>query len=547
MAGEAVKDCTRHLWCPCWCPAQDSLHGVPHTSIPAEGFRRIPALAPGRPKANQEVFSRADKQTQTKASCWLQPAPQPDEEAASAPVYISAPVEKRRPIRGDNPGLATASASGKRRFGTSSSRPDKGPQLSSGPQKCRWSGAATETTTVASKRMAPGVSWRASRKPLLPKACGRPVSMAIRQRYFNLFLEECLQLSSAQEAVHTAWTQEQVAYESSPSENSYLLTALNVLRKLRGLVPSAVPGLSRAALYSRLQDYVLSEAQLQVHGYPFPHPLKPGAALLFTVGDKPKKGLRTCCRCGSEFAVSSCGCCVSQELCHYHWGRLHHTLGAGGWESRYTCCFAVWGSRGCQVARQHVRDGRKENLAGFVRTLEKPFAEDAHPGIYALDCEMSYTTHGLELTRVTVVDAEMRVTYDTFVKPDNPIVDYNTMFSGVTEDHLAFTSTRLPDVQAVLLSLFSADTILIGHSLESDLLALKLIHKRVVDTAVLFPHRRGLPFKRSLRNLTACYLSQIIQGSSNGHNSQEDARACMSLVLWKMQEDAKTPGLLPAT
>lgn len=47
-------------------------------------------------------------------------------------------------------------------------------------------------------------------------------------------------------------------------------------------------------------------------------------------------------------------------------------------------------------------------------------------------------------------------------------------FSGVTEADLADTSISLRDVQAVLLSLFSADTILIGHSLESDLLALKV-------------------------------------------------------------------------
>lgn len=48
-------------------------------------------------------------------------------------------------------------------------------------------------------------------------------------------------------------------------------------------------------------------------------------------------------------------------------------------------------------------------------------------------------------------------------------------FSGVTEADLENTSITLRDVQAVLLNMFSADTILIGHSLESDLFALKVI------------------------------------------------------------------------
>lgn len=43
-----------------------------------------------------------------------------------------------------------------------------------------------------------------------------------------------------------------------------------------------------------------------------------------------------------------------------------------------------------------------------------------------VSCPQSYTTYGLELTRVTVVDTDMQVVYDTFVKPDNEVVDYNT-------------------------------------------------------------------------------------------------------------------------
>lgn len=45
----------------------------------------------------------------------------------------------------------------------------------------------------------------------------------------------------------------------------------------------------------------------------------------------------------------------------------------------------------------------------------------------------------------------------------------------MTEEDLENTSITLRDVQAVLLNMFSADTILIGHSLESDLFALKVI------------------------------------------------------------------------
>ena len=46
-------------------------------------------------------------------------------------------------------------------------------------------------------------------------------------------------------------------------------------------------------------------------------------------------------------------------------------------------------------------------------------------------------------------------------------------FSGVVEDDLKNTKTSVRDVQAILLNLFSADTILIGHSFEHSLYALK--------------------------------------------------------------------------
>ncbi|XP_047623495.1 putative exonuclease GOR [Phacochoerus africanus] len=116
-------------------------------------------------------------------------------------------------------------------------------------------------------------------------------------------------------------------------------------------------------------------------------------------------------------------------------------------------------------------------------------------------------------------------------------VSYRSRFSGVVENDLKNTKTSICDVQAILLNLFSADTILIGHSFEHSLYALKLIHTSVVDTTVMFPHRLGLPHKRSLKSLVADYLQRIIQ--DDGHNSSENATACMELVLWKVKDDLK--------
>ncbi|XP_015284803.1 PREDICTED: RNA exonuclease 1 homolog [Gekko japonicus] len=173
---------------------------------------------------------------------------------------------------------------------------------------------------------------------------------------------------------------------------------------------------------------------------------------------------------------------------------------------------------------------------GLVAVRESSPASRA---LFARALNACYTKQGLELTRVTVINSELKVVYDTFVKPDRKVVDYNTRFSGVTEADLEDVTITLRDVQAVLLNMFSADTILIGHSLESDLFALQLLHDTVVDTSVVFPHRLGLPYKRALRTLMADYLKRIIQDSVEGHDSSEDARACMELMIWKIKEDAK--------
>ncbi|ANB13282.1 Rnh70p [Sugiyamaella lignohabitans] len=158
------------------------------------------------------------------------------------------------------------------------------------------------------------------------------------------------------------------------------------------------------------------------------------------------------------------------------------------------------------------------------------------PKVYAIDCEMCETRLGKELTRVTVLDNKGKIIIDQLVKPYEPIVDYLTRYSGITEELLADVTTRLSDVQDKLLSLISSTDIILGHSLESDLIALKMSHPKIIDTAIIFQHPKGTLWKPALRWLTSKYLDREIQTQGDqGHDSVEDAQACIDLLNVKLK------------
>ncbi|GAB67688.1 exonuclease [Plasmodium cynomolgi strain B] len=156
--------------------------------------------------------------------------------------------------------------------------------------------------------------------------------------------------------------------------------------------------------------------------------------------------------------------------------------------------------------------------------------------IYSIDCEMCETINKKrELTKITVVDAYMNIVYDSYVVPDNQITDYLTPYSGISESTLQNVHTKLKDVQEYLKKIFNKKSILIGHSLENDLHALRIHHDHVIDTSVVYSNSAYCFLKPSLFNLCQRHLG-ITMKREKGHNSIDDAKISMFLALKKMSE-----------
>ncbi|KAM4595767.1 RNA exonuclease 5 [Fundulus diaphanus] len=151
--------------------------------------------------------------------------------------------------------------------------------------------------------------------------------------------------------------------------------------------------------------------------------------------------------------------------------------------------------------------------------------------LYGLDGEMCLTEKGYELARVSLVDSDGNCVLDQLVKPQNRVLNYLTKFSGITAAMLRPITTTLRDVQATIRTLLPDNAVLVGHSLNNDLVALKLIHQHVIDTSLLYRREFGQKFK--LKVLAEAVLKRQIQTEEKrGHHPTEDAVAALQLAQY---------------
>ncbi|KHN75512.1 Putative RNA exonuclease NEF-sp [Toxocara canis] len=170
-------------------------------------------------------------------------------------------------------------------------------------------------------------------------------------------------------------------------------------------------------------------------------------------------------------------------------------------------------------------------------TKEKYFAVKADSPLFAIDCEMCVSDNNgpREHTRITLVDEQCNVVIDTLVKPYDQITDYVTKFSGITKQMLESIDVRLEHVQLALSHILPEDGILVGHSLEYDLRALRLSHPCCIDVALTFNLSGSEKQRSSLKTLTNIFLGETIQ-DKRGHCSVEDAIATMRLMKMKLDK-----------
>ncbi|KAK3735420.1 hypothetical protein QZH41_016871, partial [Actinostola sp. cb2023] len=385
--------------------------------------------------------------------------------------------------------------------------------ISSTPAAQQPQAATSESSAIQTKRrvahIAKPTTQTSLARPRIPIEYGAKVPQNLRQRNLDKLIDESLRLyATEKEAFERAIEEERRLYDRSARRPTYINLCVNAIKKLRSeptpefqVEPTPPPvstattttgvsasidtkvnpkkvdeaNLTEDMIYELLSKYILDEDQLVDNGYPRHCPSTPGKVTfksrrpVTTPSKDPNR--RTCCRCGRHYSVCEDGTYVRQEECVYHVGRLFRRRTAGEISSSYQCCGGDASTLGCAVCKFHVSEG-KNATEGFMTTIISPLT-GKQKKVFGVDCEMCYTMAGLELTRVTVVDWKLDKIYDTFVRPDNPILDYNTRFSGVTQECLRGVKTSIREVQAVLLSMISKYSILVGHSLENDLLSLK--------------------------------------------------------------------------
>ncbi|KAF2135289.1 uncharacterized protein K452DRAFT_260871 [Aplosporella prunicola CBS 121167] len=287
--------------------------------------------------------------------------------------------------------------------------------------------------------------------------------------------------------------------------------------------------------------------------------------------------------------------------CRFHAGALVAVYTpVGSTRSRrkmWSCCSKPPAGSPCSGAENHVA---AEYPPGQMHREWQYHATRPHAGLHAttarpavaIDCEMGTAMSGdSELIRVTLIDYFTdEVLVDSLVFPDVPMLELRTRFSGVTWNALRKARPERTclfgrdSARDAVWRFVGPETVVVGHSANNDLKALRWMHRVVVDTFLLEalrpaakeeeekeegkktesdstteqsvpptadqtpptgaqPQKKKLPrgsSPMSLKSLAKAKLGREIQkAGKSGHDSLEDALATRDLARWVVLEGLK--------
>jgi len=198
------------------------------------------------------------------------------------------------------------------------------------------------------------------------------------------------------------------------------------------------------------------------------------------------------------------------------------------------CCGRSHNEPGCVINDAHVWNGVVGGVneflkwKGYVNTVYRIPTNINDFQVYGIVCEMCYRQQDLEDNQIIFIDMYDNVVYQTYIKPEIEIIDYNSGYNGIYESALEGIQITLPQLQNILKNFIHSNTVLVGHDLGNDLRALRFSHPNCFETSILFPRAF---LRNSLKYLASYYLSREIQ-CSRAHFPEEDARTATDLIFY---------------
>ncbi|CAH0473984.1 unnamed protein product [Peronospora belbahrii] len=188
-----------------------------------------------------------------------------------------------------------------------------------------------------------------------------------------------------------------------------------------------------------------------------------------------------------------------------------------------------------------------ENASNWITTKKKK--RKTHLRIVALDCEMCVTQEEGStdrktnaLCRVSAVDGEDmlgNIISDFIVHQPEPgfhMLNPKTSIHGITPEQIANCKITVAQAQKKMLKYINQDTIVVGHSVYGDLASMRINHRRVIDTSLIFQRKDEISSRSTpgLKDLTKFLLGFDMP---QGHDSTVDAQASMMAAKYAVRHE----------